>query len=72
MATLQIRGLWAREKDELNMDSNSYRTKEPSDLRENGRILSGPAFPLLLIFLMVYFIALVDSQHMSIHYYLFW
>ena len=72
MATLQIRGLWAREKDQLNMDSNSYRAKEPGDLRENGSILSGPAFPLLFTFLMVYFMALVDSQHMSIHYPLFW
>ena len=54
------------------MDSNSYRAKEPSDLRENGGILSGPPFPLPFIFLMVYFIALVDSQHMSIQYHLFW
>ena len=52
-ATLQMRGQWASEKDELNMDSNSWRTTGPSDLRNEGGMLSGPAARLPLIFLIV-------------------
>ena len=49
MATLQMRGQWASEKGELNMDSNSWRAKGPSELRYEGRLLSAPA-PLLPFF----------------------
>ena len=52
VATLQIRGQWASEKDELNMDSNSWRAKGPNDLRNEGGMLSGPAAPLPFIFSM--------------------
>ena len=52
VATLQIRGQWASENDELKMDSNSWRAKGPSDLRNEGGILSGPAALLPFIFLM--------------------
>ena len=52
VATIQIRGQWASENDELKMDSNSWRAKGPSDLRNEGGILSGPAAPLPFIFLM--------------------
>ena len=34
------------------MDSNSRRAKGPSDLRNEGGMLLGPAAPLLFIFLM--------------------
>ena len=34
------------------MDSNSWRGKGQSDLRNEGGILSGPAAPLRFIFLM--------------------
>ena len=50
--TLQIRGQWASEKDELNMDSNSWRAKVPNDLRNEGGMFSGPAAPLPFIFFM--------------------
>ena len=53
IATLQILGQWAREKDELNKDSNSWRAKGPSDLRNNGG-MSVPAAPLFFTFLMAY------------------
>ena len=54
MATLEIFGqiFENRVKDELNRDSNSWRTKGPSDLRKDGAKLSGSATPLLFIFLM--------------------
>ena len=52
VATLQIQGQLAIENDELNMDNNSWRAKGPSDLRNEGGILSGPAAPLPFIFLM--------------------
>ena len=52
MATLQILGEWAREKDELNMDSNSWRAKRPNALRKDGGMSSGPAAPLLFVYLM--------------------
>ena len=52
VATLQIRGQWANQNDELNMDSISWRTKRTSDLRNKGVMLSGPAAPLPFIFLM--------------------
>ena len=52
VATLQIRGQCGSEKDELNMDSNSWRAKRPSDLRNESGMLSGPAAPLPFIFLM--------------------
>ena len=52
LATLQIRGQWANENNELNMDSISWRTKRTSDLRNEGGMLSGPAAPLPFIFLM--------------------
>ena len=34
------------------MDSKSWKAKGPSDLRNEGRMLSRPAAPLHLIFLM--------------------
>ena len=34
------------------MDSNSWRAKGPSELRNDGGMLSGSAFPLPFIFLM--------------------
>ena len=34
------------------MDSNSWRAKGPSDLRNDGGMLSGSAVPLHFIFLM--------------------
>ena len=34
------------------MDNNSWRTKGPSDLRNEDGMLSGPAAPLHFIFLM--------------------
>ena len=52
VATLQIRGQWAIENDELNMDNNSWRAKGRSDLRNEGGILSGPAASLPFIFLI--------------------
>ena len=52
VATLQICGQWASAKDDLNMDSNSWRAKGPSDLRNEGGMLSGPAAFLPFIFLM--------------------
>ena len=52
MATLQILGEWARQKDELNMDSNSWTAKRPNDLRKDGGMSSGPTAPLLFIYLM--------------------
>ena len=52
VATLQIRGQRASDNDELNMDNNSWRAKGPSDLRNEGGILSGPAAPLRFIFLI--------------------
>ena len=53
MATLQIRGQWAREKNELNMDNNFWRTKGSSDLRNEGGMLSGPTVPLTVFKLTV-------------------
>ena len=50
VATLQIHGQLAIENDELNMDNNSWRAKGPSDLRNEGGILSGPALPYLSSF----------------------
>ena len=52
-ATLQMRGQRASEKDELNMHSNSWRAKGPSDLRNEGGMLSEPAARLPFIFLIV-------------------
>ena len=52
VATLQICGKWASEKDDLNMDSNSWRAKGPSGLRNEGGMLSGPPAFLPFIFLM--------------------
>ena len=46
VATLQIRGQWASEDDELNMDNNPWRAKGPSDLRNEGGMLLGPAATL--------------------------
>ena len=43
VATLQMRGQWASEKDYLNIDSNSWRAKGPNDLRNAGGMLSKPA-----------------------------
>ena len=43
------------------MDSNSWRAKGPSDLRNEGGILSGPAAPLPFIFLMADCISLIRS-----------
>ena len=34
------------------MDNNSWRAKGPSDLRNEGGMLSGPAAPLLFILLI--------------------
>ena len=51
-ATLQMRGQWASEKNELNMNSNSWRTKRPSHLRNEAGMFSGPAAPLSFTFLM--------------------
>ena len=48
VATLQIRGQCASEKDESNMDSNSWRAEGLSDLRNEDGMLSGPAAPLAL------------------------
>ena len=48
VATLQIRGQCASEKDESNMDSNSWRAEGLSDLRNKDGMLSGPAAPLAL------------------------
>ena len=50
MPTLQIRGQCAGEKDECNVDSNSWRAKGLSDLRKEGGMLSEPATPLHFIF----------------------
>ena len=47
---LQIRGQWASKNDELNMNNNSYRAKEPGDLRNEAGMLSGPSAPLTFIF----------------------
>ena len=33
VATLQIYGQWASENDELNMDNNSWKAKEPSEMK---------------------------------------
>ena len=52
VATLQMFRQWASEKDELNMDSNSWRAKGPGDLRNEGGMLSGSAASLPFIFLM--------------------
>ena len=49
-ATLQIRGQSARWTEALNMESNSWRAKGPSDLRNVGGMLSGPAAPSRFIF----------------------
>ena len=46
MTTIQICGQCARKRYELSMDSNSWRAKGPSDLRNEGGMLSGPAAPL--------------------------
>ena len=50
VATLQIRGQWASENDELNMDKNSWRAKGPSDLRNEGGIFQGQLLPYLSSF----------------------
>ena len=50
MANLQISGQPARWNDMLNMKSSSCRAKGPLDLRNVGRMLSGPAAPLRFIF----------------------
>ena len=52
VATLQIRGQWASENEELNMDNKSWRARGLSGLRKEGGILSVPAAPLPFIFLI--------------------
>lgn len=52
VATLYIGGQWVSEKDELNIDSISWRVTGPSDLKNKGEMLSGPAAPLYFMFLM--------------------
>ena len=52
VATFQICGQWASIKDELNMNSNSWRAKELRDLGNEGGMLSEPAAPLPFILLM--------------------
>ena len=52
MATFQMHGQWASENDKLKMGSNFRRAKGPSDLRNEGGMLSGPAVPLPFNFLM--------------------
>ena len=47
-----MRGQEAREKDELNVDSNSRRTKRLNDLRIEVGMLPGPAALFDFIFLM--------------------
>ena len=49
VATPQIPGQSASKKDEFNMDSNSWRAKGLSDLRNESRMLSRPAAPFFLI-----------------------
>ena len=51
-ATLQMCGQWASEKNELNVNSNSWRTKGPSHLRYEAGMLSKPVAPLSFTFLM--------------------
>ena len=43
------------------MDNNSWRAEGPSDLRNEGGILSGPAAPLPFIFLMADCSSLIRS-----------
>lgn len=50
MVTLEICGKSVRWNNALNMESSSWRAKEPSDLRNVGGMLSGPAAPLHFIF----------------------
>ena len=50
VATLQIRGQSAKWNEVLNMESSSWRAKEPRDLRNFGGMSSGPAAPLRFIF----------------------
>ena len=50
MATLQICGQSAKWNDAVNMESNSWRAKGPSDLRNVGGMSSGPTAPLRFIF----------------------
>ena len=42
VATHQMHAQGASEKDELNMDSNSWMAKRPDDLRNEGRTLPEP------------------------------
>ena len=49
-AILQIHRQSARWNDELNTESSSWRAKGPSDLRNVGGVLSGPAAPLRFTF----------------------
>ena len=50
MVTLEICGKSVRWNNALNMESSSWRAKEPSDLRNVGGMLSGPAASLHFIF----------------------
>ena len=52
LETLHMLVEWSSKKDDLNMDSNSWRVKGLSDLRNEGGMLSGPSAPLSFIFLM--------------------
>ena len=55
--------LWtaSSENDELNIDNNSWRAKGPSDFRNEGGILLGPAAPLPFIFLIADCSSLIRS-----------
>ena len=50
MAALSISGQSAWWNEVLNMESNSWRAKGPSDLRNVGGMSSGPAISLRFIF----------------------
>ena len=50
VGTLQLCGQWASAKDELNMDSSSWRVRGLNNLRNKGGMLSRSAAPLPFIF----------------------
>ena len=50
VATFQTCGQSARWNEALNMESSSWRATGPSDLRNVGGMLSGPAAPFHFIF----------------------
>ena len=63
VATHQMRAQGASEKDELNMDSNSWWAKRPGDLRNEGRVLPGPAAQHMVCWYVSWIVDLMGSWH---------